>query len=663
MKFNLNPQQKLAVQADDKPLLIVAGAGTGKTSTLTGRLAYLIEKGVRADRILTLTFTNKAAKEMANRVESGIMNDELWNKNREKNSIIHNSQFIIHDNRPFIGTFHSLGARILRSEAELAERDRNFVIFDASDSLQIIRKILKTEYKKDEEKEHAGAGDISRQISRLKNDVVSRGEILKSSEDGEFIIKIFHRYEKELQKNNAFDFDDLIEKVTDIFKKHPGVLRKYRGRFHHILIDEYQDLNNKQYELVKLLVGDSPRISVVGDDQQMIYSFRGSNFQIFLNFEKDWPDANVVLLEENYRSASNIIKAASALISNNVNQKPKTLWTKKEDGAPVKITEAADEEDEAYWIAGQIDLRFKNYELREKPENKNLLNHKSKFIIPSIAVIYRTNAQSRAIEQELIERGIPYRIYGGLRFYERKEIKDIVAALRYAQNPKDEVSRERLEKNIAKGRFSKFRESLYGDESSASPADLIHSFLDLTGYLDIVGRNFLNADERTENIAELLHFASEFKDLPSFLEQIALLQPMDAPAATYDKGLITNNKKAQSTVIGHKSLVNSYQSSVSLMTIHLSKGLEFDNVFIAGCNEGLLPHSRSMSSQNETEEERRLMYVAMTRAKKELYINFYDIPSRFIGEIPQELVEFESIVSGKNNISDLDDEERYITLD
>ncbi len=635
MKFNLNPQQKLAVQADDKPLLIVAGAGTGKTSTLTGRLAYLIEKGVQADRILALTFTNKAAKEMAERVLSSTNNESpptggtnirIYSEPYQTiRKFVPNSLFA--DGSPFIGTFHSLGARILRAEAGLAGRDRNFAIFDTSDSLQIVRKLLKTEYIKDREKEHSGAGEISRTISRLKNDVVSRGEILGSSEDGEFIIKLFHRYEKELQKNNAFDFDDLIEKVAEIFKKNPAILNKYRKRFHHILIDEYQDLNNKQYELVKLLVGDSPRISVVGDDQQMIYSFRGSNFSIFMDFEKDWPDANVILLEENYRSSSNIIKAASALISNNVNQKPKTLWTKKETGAPVRIIEVADEEDEAYWMTGEIG-KIKNQDKKA-----------------GVAIIYRTNAQSRAIEQELIEKGLNYRIYGGLRFYERKEIKDIVAALRYAQNPKDEVSRERLEKNIAKGRFSKFRESLYGDESSASPAELIHSFLDSTDYLDIVGRNFLNADERRENIAELLHFASEFNDLPSFLEQIALLQPMDS----------TSEKSARERNYG--------ENPISLMTIHLSKGLEFDNVFIAGCNEGLLPHGRSLSSQNETEEERRLMYVAMTRAKKELYISFYDIPSRFIGEIPQELVEFENLVSQNNDISNLDDEERYITLD
>jgi len=635
MKLDLNPQQKLAVQADDKPLLIVAGAGTGKTRTLTGRLAHLIEKGIPPDRILALTFTNKAAKEMAERVRDANLQMHA-NLQIEKFAAFEWNSRHSHRASPFIGTFHSLGARILRVEAELLGRDHNFVIFDDSDSLQLIKKLLKNEVLRDNGSDYSGAADISRKISRLKNNIVSRETVLNSSGDGpastsrgeagELIIKLFHRYEKELLKNNAFDFDDLIEKVVHIFKTNPKILEKYRECFHHILIDEYQDLNNKQYELVKLLVGDSPRISVVGDDQQMIYSFRGSNFQIFLDFEKDWPDANVILLEENYRSASNIIKSASALIANNFNQKPKTLWTKQEAGAPVKIIEAADEETEAGWIATEVQ------------------SSKLKVQSESVAVIYRTNAQSRAIEQELIERGISYRIFGGLRFYERREIKDIVAALRYAQNNKDEVSRDRLEKNIAKGRFSKYRESLDSDASTASPMELIHLFLESTGYLDIVGRNFLNADERGENIAELLHFASEFKELPAFLEQIALLQPMDSPSQVFQK----KNLGGQ---------------AVNLMTIHLSKGLEFDCVFIAGCNEGILPHSRSLGTALEIEEERRLLYVAMTRAKKELNLSFYDIPSRFLGELPNDLVEFKSLVSKTESFSGLDDEERYITLD
>ncbi len=631
MKFDLNPQQKLAVQADDKPLLIVAGAGTGKTRTLTGRLAYLIEKGIPPNRILALTFTNKAAKEMAERVATMTFDNDNDKNSGHRHSYGHGDA-----HGPFIGTFHSLGARILRVEAEFLGRDHNFAIFDTSDSLQLVKKLLKMETLRDKESDYSGAADISRKISRLKNNVVSREDILESSPDGpastsrgeagELVIKLFHRYEKELQKNNAFDFDDLIEKVVHIFKTNPNVLEKYRKRYRHILIDEYQDLNNKQYELVKLLVGNSPRISVVGDDQQMIYSFRGSNFRIFMDFEKDWPDANVILLEENYRSASNIIKAASALIANNVNQKPKTLWTKKENGAPVKIIEADEEEAEAEWIATEVQ------------------SSKLKVQSESVAIIYRTNAQSRAIEQELIERGISYCIFGGLRFYERKEIKDIVAALRYAQNNKDEVSRDRLEKNIAKGRFSKFRDSLDSDASTASPTELIHVFLDSTDYLDIVGRNFLNADERRENIAELLHFASEFKELPAFLEQIALLQPMDSPSQVFQK----KNLGGQ---------------AVNLMTIHIAKGLEFDRVFIAGCSEGILPHSRSLGTALEIEEERRLMYVAMTRARKELFLSFYDIPSRFLGELPSELVEFESLVSKTESFSDLDAEERYITLD
>ncbi len=556
MEFDLNPQQKLAVQADDKPLLIVAGAGTGKTRTLTGRLAYLIEKGIPPDRILALTFTNKAAKEMAERVAM-----MTFDNNDDKSSGRRHSYSYGNGGAPFIGTFHSLGARILRVEAKLLGRDHNFAIFDDSDSLQIIKKLLKTEILRDKESDYSGAADISRKISRMKNNVVSREYVLSSYPDGELVIKLFHRYEKELQRNNAFDFDDLIEKVVHIFKTNPNVLEKYRKRYRHILIDEYQDLNNKQYEMVKLLVGDSPRISVVGDDQQMIYSFRGSNFRIFMDFEKDWPDANIILLEENYRSTSNIISAASALISNNINQKPKTLWTKKENGAPVKIIEADDEEAEAEWIVSLCEISRSETKIKNQNEG-------------TVAILYRTNAQSRAIEQELIGKGISYRIFGGLRFYERKEIKDIVAALRYAQNNKDEVSRDRLEKNIAKGRFSKYRESLDNDAATASPAELIHIFLESTGYLDIVGRNFLNADERRENIAELLHFASEFKELSPFLEQIALLQPMDSPSQVFQK----------------KNL----GGQVNLMTIHIAKGLEFDRVFIAGCSEGIVPHSRSL---------------------------------------------------------------------
>ncbi|MBI4085800.1 MAG: UvrD-helicase domain-containing protein [Candidatus Liptonbacteria bacterium] len=1020
MKFpDLNPQQKLAVQAPDKPLLIVAGAGTGKTRTLTSRLLYLIDSGIPAHHIIAITFTNKAAKEMADRVNQLI--GELGNSGRNKLTSRPTNQLtnqLINRIGPFIGTFHSLGARILRSEARHLGRTPNFVIFDSGDSLQIIKKIAKSlGLETIRGSRDRGPAYFAGRISRIKNRVADTDELERSpKEEDKLSLKMFERYEEELLKQNAFDFDDLIGKVAEIFKKHPKVLEKYRKRFRYVLVDEYQDLNNCQYELVRLLAGDSARLSVVGDDQQCvipdtkilttkgvkrikdltlrdsvigasgnggvcaakilkikkmryrgplvkitvrngatialtpnhllfaklnlggrahvvylmyrkdkgfrigiakearkangrnqaglivrsnqekadkiwilkicqdrteaeyyeyfyaftygiptvvfdtgnrnmkmsqnqvnrlyqhidtrsralklmegellyfgyphwipqgtvrhaarrlraritlfddkrksvihpwgmsrislntrdkllkktveklgfetrkgklrdwrmeiarlqykeiekiasrlerindgdfqiefvksacltkkkrlffqpasharpgmltasygkgkiieeiikkvevedywgfvydldvenihnyianntvvhnsIYGFRGCDFRNFLNFENDWPDANVIFLEENYRSTSNIIRASSSLIRQNTRQKSKNLWTKNEDGAPVKIAEAEDEDVEAEWIAEQVQ---KLISLKVDKFGKNNLQTYALINLPTAAVLYRTNAQSRAIEQALIERSIPYRIFGGLRFYERKEIKDIVAALRLVQNPKDEVSRERLEKNLSKGRFMRFREFLK-DAKKFSPQNLVRAFLETTGYAELIEKNFFNAEERMENIAELMTFASGFSELPPFLEQIALLQPADMPAATYNQKLITNNKNEQSKVTSH-------QSSVNLMTIHLAKGLEFDTVFVAGCAEGILPHNRSLGSEAEIEEERRLMYVAMTRAKKELHLSFYGIPSRFLGELPVELTEFESLNSAERRTLDIDSEERYITLD
>ena len=633
---DLNPQQKSAVRAPEKPLLIVAGAGTGKTRTLTSRLLYLIGSGISPRHIVAITFTNKAAKEMAKRVLLSTNNEFFLNERIRKFA----PHSIFADASPFIGTFHSFGARILRSEARHLGRTPNFVIFDSGDSLQLIKKIMKAlgaETRRGSR--DRGPVYFAQKISRLKNGIIDASELQHSATKDVFALEVFERYERELLKQNAFDFDDLIGKVGDVFREHPEVLEKYRKRFQYVLVDEYQDLNNCQYELIRLLVGDSARISVVGDDQQMIYSFRGSNFNIFLDFENDWPDANVIFLEENYRSTANIIKASSALIRQNTRQKPKNLWTKNEEGTPVKIAEAEDEDVEAEWIAEQVNrLISELVNLNKKIKTNQPINQ-----LTSIAILYRTNAQSRAIEQALIERSIPYRIFGGLRFYERKEIKDIVAALRLVQNPKDEVSRERLEKNLSKGRFMKFREFIK-EGKDVSPQDLTRIFLETTGYLELLERNFPNSDDRKENIAELLNFASGFTELAPFLEQIALLQPADS-------------------LQSQESRVKGQESEVHLMTIHLAKGLEFDTVFVAGCNEGILPHGRSLGSEAEIEEERRLMYVAMTRAKKELNLSFYDIPSRFLGELPAELTEFESLNSENQKILDIDSEERYITLD
>jgi DNA helicase-2/ATP-dependent DNA helicase PcrA len=601
----LNIQQQIAVQAPERPLLIVAGAGTGKTKTLTNRISYLIDQGLSPEKICALTFTNKAAREMEERLSI----EEKAGTGRK--------------GTPFIGTFHSLGAGILRSEARLFGRTPSFVVFDDHDSGQLIKKIMK---ELGIEKSDVGPAFFRQKISHIKNGMIHQSELANSKRpQDELALEIFRRYEEALQKNNAFDFDDLIEKPVALFKGDAARRLTHQARFHHVLVDEYQDVNNMQYELIKLLVGPSHKLSVVGDDQQTIYSWRGSNFNIFLNFEKDWPNSQVVLLEENYRSSANIIQAATSVIQNNKKQKPKTLWTKNEPGSLVQMTETSDEENEAGWIIEQIiDRYIKN------PDS-----------LTETAILYRTNAQSRPIEQALLDRHIPYHIFGGLKFYERKEIKDIVAALRYQANPHDSVSRERLEKGLTKTRFNRFKNRLEANPD-ASPAEVIKMFLEEMDYMTYLAKHFTNNFERKENINELIHFAERFDSLTPLLEQIALVQSTDAPS----------NQKGEEAV---------QKTGVALMTLHMAKGLEFDHVYIAGCSEGLLPHGRSYEDEGGVEEERRLMYVGMTRARKNLAVSFYDMPSPFLSEIPSELVSFESLVSDRNELDD--SEERYITLD
>lgn len=597
---NLNPEQKRAVEADHRPLLIVAGAGTGKTRTLTSRIIHFIESGIPGGSICAITFTNKAAKEMASRIPPPKRGGG--------------------GGGPFIGTFHSLGARILRSEARRLGRGENYVIFDDHDSSQLIKKIAKEEVGK---KSDMGPALFIRRISAIKSGKVSLEELRISNDQRDRVAAgIFERYEAVLTRQNAFDFDDLIEKVVVLFKTNPDVLERYRRAYTHLLVDEYQDLNNVQYEFIKLLSGPSGHVSVVGDDQQLIYGWRYANADIFLNFENDWPEAQTVVLEENYRSTGNIIRAASELVTHNKKQKPKTLWTKNDDGSPIEIIEAMNEDGEATLIAERI--------ARLKPTTSHLSPE-------STAVLYRTNAQSRAIEQALLERGIPYRIFGGIKFYERREVKDVLAALRLALNPRDEVSRERLLKTFSKKIFSALEELLRAADGTR-PLALVNTFLKVADYGAYLEKQFVNAAERAENIAELAHFASQFEDLATFIEQVSLLQSTDALRDEDKEGRVVN-----------------------LMTIHLAKGLEFDCVFVIGCSEGLLPHARALETEAELEEERRLMYVAMTRARRHLHISFYDIPSRFLFEIPPELTEFKSAASEETQL--VDDEERYITLD
>ena len=601
---DLNPFQKEAVEYGDGPLLIVAGAGSGKTKTLTSRLLNLLKNGAEPQSIIAITFTNKAADEMRDRVYKLISSqvDKVKSENLQTYKFTN----------LFIGTFHSLGAKILRKDGKFFGRTIGFTIYDSDDSLRIIKGIIKN-FNLDSKK--YSAPQMQRKFSAIKSELVDLTE--ESADSYDTIIKaLFNEYELALKNNNAFDFDDLIEKVVRLFREQEEVFKKYQKEIKHVLVDEYQDINTAQYHFVRLLAQSHNNISVVGDDQQSIYKFRFSDFRNFLNFDRDWPGAKVVLLEQNYRSTGNIIKAASAVVANNKYQRPKTLWTENSDGELIKIIEHENSDFEASYVATLINSKL------------NFSNNKP----ASVGILYRTNSQSRAIEQALIENEIKYRIFGGLRFYERKEIKDIVAGLRYGLNPKDSVSLERLEKNFNKKIYLEFKKNLPQKSENVSPLEVIGYIIKTSDYFGYLERSYLNFKERRENIEELMNFAANFKSLGDFLERVSLLGPLD-------------NKDSAQTADVH----------VNLMTVHLAKGLEFDEVFVIGCNEGLLPHQMSYSSGDEIEEERRLMYVAMTRARNDLYLNFYNLPSRFLYEIPPQFVEF---VGGQP----LDDEERYIEL-
>lgn len=548
---------------------------------------------------------------------------------------------------PFIGTFHALGARILRGEGRAFGRNPNFVIFDDSDRLSLVRKIVKAVGAKTEQ----GPSFYLRKISELKNGAGSV-EDLQSSGGGDdgTSLRIYNEYEQALREHNAFDLDDLIEKVVRLLGERREVLKRCQSLFRYVFVDEYQDLNPKQYEFIRLLAGAHRNLSVVGDDHQMIYGWRYANIETFLNFERDWPDAQIVVLEENYRSTGNIIRAASSVIENNKGQKSKRLWTKNAPGQAIRVLEVEDEEKEAEWIAATIAAtNDKRLTTNDKNNSLKVVGHKSSVVSQSTAVLYRTNAQSRALEQALINLEIPYEIFGGIKFYERREIKDAVAALRLAMNPKDALSRDRLQKNLTKGTLRKFEEAL-GSLGAGAPLRLVEAFLAATDYLARIEKEFRNAEERKENLRELIRFASKFESLGVFLEQISLLQRTDA--GSKGERAILDPQDAQPKHSG---------PPVRLTTIHLSKGLEFERVFLAGCSEGLLPHGRALGDENELEEERRLMYVAMTRAKRELVITFSGFPSRFLGELPGDGIAVQSLVSELNPLRE--DEERYITLE
>ena len=691
---HLNEMQRQAVLTTEGPLLVLAGAGSGKTTVLTNRVAHIVRFGnayqskavprnltdrdnviledclkdlckgkkqipeeaenllgycgVYPSGILALTFTNKAAREMKERITRLVGEDAsaIW-----------------------VSTFHSACVRILRRDIDKLGYTRSFVIYDDTDQLTVIKDCLR---ERNINEKYFPPKEVRAAIGSLKDD-------LKSPEDyarevtGQYreekLAGIYSAYEASLKKNNALDFDDLLNKTLELFYLHPDVLDVYRNKFHYILVDEYQDTNFAQYMLIKLLSDTYQNICVVGDDDQSIYRWRGADIRNILEFEKDFPHARVVKLEENYRSCQRILDAANHVIRNNSRRKEKSLWTRRGEGEPIRICKTFNEQQEAEFVCDEI---------------KKHINTGGR--AGDIAILYRMNAQSRILEETFMKYAVPYNIYGGLRFYDRKEIKDLIAYLRLLDNPSDDVSLQRII-NVPKrgigsvtlsslqeaaaqrdssildiisdledygvlsgrtaGRVKEFGElisDLKAEKGSRTLTDFISDLLQKTGYLNALEKeNSIDSEGRMENIQEFVSAAREFENnnpegsLTDFLENIALVSDIDRMEEDPGEG----------------------KSSVSMMTLHSAKGLEFPVVFLVGLEEGLFPHSRSMDSEEELEEERRLCYVGITRAKDRLYLTHtvqrtlygtpnLNMPSRFLKEIPEELTEKVGMEAGES---------------
>ncbi len=644
MLDKLNERQKEAVLATEGPVLVLAGAGSGKTTVLVNRIAYMIsEKHIRPWNILAITFTNKAAREMKDRIERllGDTAKDMW-----------------------IGTFHSVCVRILRSCIDLLGYSRDFVIYDTADTKTVMKECLR---ELDIDEKSFPVRNVLSIISNAKNDLMDAAtfeNVYKSDYRMSIIAKIYYRYQTKLRKNNAVDFDDIILNTVKILSENPDVLSKYQDKFQYILVDEYQDTNNSQYLLINLLAQANRNLCVVGDDDQSIYKFRGANIENILNFEDDYSDVQKITLDQNYRSTQNILDAANSVISNNKGRMGKSLWTSNGDGNKVFVYTGTNEYDEARYIARQIKKHF---------------DEQGSF--SDCAILYRTNAQSRVIEEMLMRESVPYKVLSGLRFYDRKEIKDIIAYLRVVYNPNDDVSLARiinepkrkignatLEKarNIAREKetslydvishaddypefktaikkllgFSEIIQSLIKLKDTVTIEDLTGRILNDTGYMPaLVMEDTTESKTRIENLGEFISVITEFEKneetgntLGEFLENISLVSDIDG----YDEN----------------------EDSAVLMTIHSAKGLEFPIVFLSGLEEGLFPGMRSMESDDDIEEERRLCYVAITRAKEQLYITktisrtihgktMPTTASRFFKEIPVEYLEDKTTLQPK----------------
>lgn len=620
----LNDKQKEAVLASDGPLLILAGAGSGKTSVLTTKVAYLIEeKGIDPRNIVAITFTNKAAKEMKERIIK----------------LVGPKGYDIQ-----ISTFHSFGLRIIKENYERLGYEKNFTIIDSDDSLTVIKKLLKD---MNIDTTRCNPKFVKNQISSAKNEMVTpeKYSSLVNDEISDITYKAYKKYQETLLRNNSLDFDDLLIKPIELFSKHPDVLQQYQELFKYIFIDEYQDTNEAQYLLSKMISAKYKNICVVGDDSQSIYSWRGANFRNILNFEKDYKDAKVILLEQNYRSTKTILNAANSVIKNNVQKKDKNLWTENETGEKIKYVRAIDEKDEASFVTREI----KN--LKEQGVS-----------LDDMAVLYRTNAQSRTIEEGFLNSNIPYRIVGAFAFYSRKEIKDLLAYLKLIYNTKDDVSLMRvinypkrgigaktidnlsmdavlnnssMFEVIEKGKELEFKKMILEmkeKSESLSLTETIDMVLDKSGIRsDLESEHTLEADIRLENLEEFKSITKTFEEesgiasLEDFLNEVSLVSDV-------------NDQK------------NDDAPKVTLMTTHAVKGLEFKYVFVIGMEENIFPHVNCIEGPEGLEEERRLCYVAITRAKKKLYLlnalkrtlfgrTSVNMPSRFIAEIDKDLID------------------------
>lgn len=619
----LNSEQLKAVKKVEGPLLILAGAGSGKTKVLTTRIAYLIEEmKVSPYNILAITFTNKASKEMSERLYSMIGNAS---KNAQ------------------VSTFHSFGLKILRENCTYLGYTSNFVIMDSDDSLSIIKKILKS---MNLDSKIYNPSQIRNKISGCKNELMEPSDYEKFaiSDFEKVCLDVFKKYEIELKQNNSIDFDDLLILPIKLFRKYPEILQKYQERFKYILIDEYQDTNEAQYILTKMISAKYRNICCVGDVDQSIYGFRGANYRNILNFEKDYKEAEIIKLEQNYRSTENILDAANSVIKNNKERKDKNLWSNKGKGEKLTYFRAFNERDEAFYVIREV---------------KTLINRGINY--QDIAVLYRTNAQSRIVEEELLKENIPYRVVGSFYFYSRKEIKDLIAYLRLIHNEKDNVSLLRVINTPKRGIGTKTINNLIekANNENKSIYEVISSgkekdFKDLIEKLKELSKD-LTLTELVEKVLESTGIRKEYEDEKT-LEADIRIENLDefksiTKAFEEQEGLISLEDFLLE--ISLVSDVNEYKDDknrVNLMTIHSVKGLEFDYVFIIGLEEGLFPHMNSLLDNSEVEEERRLMYVALTRAREKLYITNAKIrtlygkeqsnpASRFLNEIDNDLLE------------------------